>query len=110
MKNITLLACCLLASAMLWGQSSPNCSTASDDDFTTGEIFFNFGSVSNAYSGQQRTNFTIGQPTVGANQGQQHVGGLGFWARLLAPPAAPVVLASEAISMTTLPSIGHPIH
>lgn len=99
MKNIHQLiiglALCLLVSPFLWSQSSPNCFTASDDDSTSVQVIFNHGSVSEAFSGQKRISYTIGQPVVGAFRSQTHEGGMGLWARLLAPPIAPLLTASE---------------
>ena len=86
---------CLLAGGSAQGQSSPNCATATDDNFLTGEVFFNYGAATNAFNTTQRTTFSIGQPVINGHFGQDFNGVFGFWARLLLPPAAPVVLASE---------------
>lgn len=76
-------------------QSSPNCATASDDDFLTGRAFFNYGSVSNSFNTRNRANVTVGQPVVGTYFGQANKGTYGFWSRFLLPPGSPKVLASE---------------
>ena len=82
-------------SGAAWSQSSPNCTTASDNDFLTGKAFFNYGSVSNSFNTKNRVNLTLGQPVVGTYFGQLNKGTYGFWSRFLLPPAAPVVIASE---------------
>ena len=79
----------------VWSQSSPNCATASDNDFLTGKAFFNYGSVSNSFNTKNRVNVTVGQPVVGTYFGQWNKGTYGFWSRFLLPPAAPMVIASE---------------
>lgn len=93
----------ILLAGLLWfavvqsglAQSSPNCATASDDDFLTGRAFFNYGSVSNSFNTRNRANVTVGQPVVGSYFGQSNKGTYGFWSRFLLPPGSPKVLASE---------------
>ncbi|MEI6410597.1 MAG: LamG domain-containing protein, partial [Bacteroidota bacterium] len=99
MKNIKqlilvgLLLCAIFQK--IAAQSSPNCATASDNNFLTGKAFFNYGSVSNSFNTKNRVNLTVGQPVVGTYFGQLKKGTFGFWSRFLLPPAAPVVIASE---------------
>jgi hypothetical protein len=85
----------VLVAAQAWSQSSPNCATASDDDYLYGRTFFNFGSTTRARNTKVRINTTIGQPTVGSFYGPSMQGTHGFWASFLLPPAAPIVMASE---------------
>ncbi|MFN4254123.1 MAG: LamG-like jellyroll fold domain-containing protein [Saprospiraceae bacterium] len=99
MKNIKQL---LLAGALLlatfgtaWSQSSPNCATASDNDYYIGKAIFNYGSVSNSFNTRNRANVTVGQPVVGQYFGQLNKGTFGFWGSFLLPPAAPMVMASQ---------------
>jgi len=95
-KHILLAGVLLFAlSGAAWSQSSPNCTTASDNDFLTGKAFFNYGSVSNSFNTKNRVNLTLGQPVVGTYFGQLNKGTYGFWSRFLLPPAAPMVIASE---------------
>jgi hypothetical protein len=76
-------------------QSSPNCITASDDDYFTGKAFFNNGSLTGAFNTKNRLNATLGQPVLGSYFGKQNQGAFGFWASFLLPPAPPMVRASE---------------
>ncbi len=95
-KHILLAAVLLLAIFQkMAAQSSPNCSTFSDNDYLTGQSFFNHGSVSNAFNSKYRSNQTIGQPVIGTQLGQLKKTTYGFWGRFLLPPAAPIVTCSE---------------
>ena len=85
----------LLTGSLRSQNTSPNCAAVSDQNYFTGEVFFNYGSMSNAFNSTSRTSFTIGQPIIGTNFGQDFTGGFGFWTRFLLPPNAPVVVASE---------------
>ncbi|TAK35821.1 MAG: hypothetical protein EPO28_14200 [Saprospiraceae bacterium] len=85
----------LLTGSLRSQNTSPNCATVSDENFFTGEVFFNYGSMSNAFNSITRTSFTVGQPVIGTNFGQDFTGGFGFWTRFLLPPNAPAVIASE---------------
>ncbi|MFN5236832.1 MAG: LamG-like jellyroll fold domain-containing protein, partial [Bacteroidota bacterium] len=84
-----------IAAPAAWSQSSPNCVTASDDDYLYGRTFFNFGSVTRALNTKVRINSTVGQPVVGGFYGPGIQGTHGFWSSFLLPPAAPIVMASE---------------
>ncbi|TVR77179.1 MAG: hypothetical protein EA409_12170, partial [Saprospirales bacterium] len=68
-----------------------------DDVPTQGDIFLNYGSVSNATSFRSRGNVTIGQPAVGIAHGTTGVVQTGFWSRLLLPPVAPVLSVSQGL-------------
>jgi hypothetical protein len=72
-----------------------NCKTASDDNVITGEVFFNYGSVTNAYALKNRSSFTVAEPVIGELQSAGYTMGLGFWSRFLLTPGAPLVQASE---------------
>lgn len=75
---------------------STNCVQVSSDNVLNGEVFFNYGSVSNARNSVTRSNFTVGQPVVGNDFfGGDYSGALGFWSRFLQPPSAPAVQATE---------------
>ena len=76
-------------------QSSPNCATASDNDYYTGKAFVNYGSLTGAYNTKNRLYATIGQPLMGSYFGKKNQGAFGFWASYLLPPAPPIVSASE---------------
>jgi hypothetical protein len=72
-----------------------NCAATSDEVFLTGQVFFNYGSVTNAYNIKNKTSFTIGQPVVEQYQNQQLNGQFGFWSRFLLPPYGPSVYPTE---------------
>lgn len=75
---------------------STNCVQLSSDNVLSGEVFFNYGSVSNGRNSLTRGNFTVGQPVVGNSFiGDNYNGTLGFWTRFLLTPSAPVVRATE---------------
>jgi hypothetical protein len=76
-------------------QSSPNCATASDNDYYTGKAFVNYGSLTGAFNTKNRLYATIGQPLMGSYFGKKNQGAFGFWASYLLPPAPPIVSASE---------------
>ena len=67
-----------IAAPAAWSQSSPNCVTASDDDYLYGRTFFNFGSVTRALNTKVRINSTVGQPVVGGFYGPGIQGTHGF--------------------------------
>ncbi|MFN7833428.1 MAG: LamG-like jellyroll fold domain-containing protein, partial [Bacteroidota bacterium] len=94
-NQLLILLIILVAAGSVWSQASPNCATASDDDYLYGRSFFNFGSVTQSLNTKMRLNATVGQPVVGSYYGPGGQGTLGFWSSFLLPPAAPVVMASE---------------
>lgn len=77
--------------------SQVNCA---DGSITTGEtysgqVFFNYGAVNNAFSTKNRTTLTVGEPLTGIFAGQQYNGLMGFYGRFLLPPLPPTVVASQ---------------
>ena len=77
--------------------SQVNCA---DGSVTTGEtysgqVFFNYGAVNNAFSTKNRTTLTVGEPLTGVFAGQQYNGLMGFYGRFLLPPLPPTVVASQ---------------
>lgn len=74
-----------------------NCSDGSvvSEDTYTGQMFFNYGSITNAFSNKNRTSLSVGEPLTGVFAGQQYNGMLGFFSRFLLPPLAPLVIASQ---------------
>ncbi len=74
---------------------SSTCGSLTSANILTAEIFFNFGSTSNALNAVTRANVTVGQPLVGGNFGQDVNTAFGFWSRFLIAPSAPSVSASE---------------
>lgn len=77
------------------GQTNIACKNLSSEVFYTGDVFFNFGSTSNAFTNTKRMNTTVGQTVVGQSYNQQSNAGFGFWSRLLLAPSAPTVLCTE---------------
>ncbi|MFN5236777.1 MAG: LamG-like jellyroll fold domain-containing protein, partial [Bacteroidota bacterium] len=93
---ILLLLVSLCTAGAVWSQNSPNCSTYTDDDFLTGQVFFNYGGVTSSFNQEQlRMNSTAGQLLIGSAINQEYTMSAGFWSTLLLPPAAPVIKASE---------------
>ncbi len=74
---------------------SVNCRSVSSENVLNGEVFFNYGSASNALNPATRSSFTVGQPVVGTNFGTETNTGFGFWTRFLLSPSAPSVAATE---------------
>ncbi|MBK7939622.1 MAG: LamG domain-containing protein [Lewinellaceae bacterium] len=100
MKN--LFFSIALLSASCWPlpglrAQNANCSngTVSGIETYSGAVFFNYGSVSNAYNVKNRTTTSVGEPLLGPYFGQQHSGVLGFYSRFLLPPLPPAVSATE---------------
>jgi hypothetical protein len=83
----------LFVAGTLSAQQPTDC--ASTAPVAAGEILFNYGSSTNAFSFSNRSDFTIGQPLVGRSLGQNRITEYGFWARFLLPPQAPRVLATQ---------------
>ncbi len=101
MKNILrylyLLFAWLVAQqqGLAQAQTNPACNTFSTEEYYRGDVFFNYGSTSNAFNPAQRMNTTLGQTVVGESFSQNYISSFGYWSRLLLPPAAPVVSCSE---------------
>jgi hypothetical protein len=100
MKNIQRLLLLLLVlpgtqQVLAQGQTNIACQNLSSDVFYTGAVFFNYGSTTNAFNTQNRSNLTVGQPTVGESYDQNYTAGFGFWDRFLLAPSAPAVTCSE---------------
>jgi hypothetical protein len=74
---------------------SQNCRQLSSENVLSGEVFFNYGSISNGLNTVTRSSFTLGQPVVGINFGPETNNAFGFWTRFLLAPSAPAVKASE---------------
>ncbi|MBC7409655.1 MAG: LamG domain-containing protein, partial [Arcicella sp.] len=62
-----------------------------------GELYFNYGSVVNAYSAFNRSNFTMGQPLVSVQSmlSQTFQSGFGVYSAFLLPPQPPILLATQ---------------
>ncbi len=80
-----------LAPWALHAQSVTNCDPLADLPVTQGEVFFNAGSVTNSFSLQVRSSYTLGQDVVGTNLSSGFLQEGGFWSRFRLPPLAPYV-------------------
>jgi len=69
--------------------------TPSDQTITKGDVFFNYGSATDAYSVRNRMSFSLGEPGIGGGISKEYNSQIGFWARFLIPPLAPSVIASQ---------------
>lgn len=95
-RNILiLLGFWILAGAGAYAQNPACNASMAGDQETTGTIFFNFGSVTNAVNNKNRHNSSVGELMVGTTSNQATFANLGFWSRFLLPPAAPVVTATQ---------------
>ncbi|MCK6691878.1 MAG: LamG domain-containing protein, partial [Thermoanaerobaculia bacterium] len=95
-RNILiLLSFCIFAGPVARAQNPACNASAAGGQETTGTIFFNFGSVTNAVNTKNRHNSSVGELLVGPTYNQTLIANQGFWSRFLLPPAAPVVTATQ---------------
>jgi hypothetical protein len=92
--GMALLLCWGMA-LTLGAQQETNCDPFANQPITQGEVIFNYGSITNAFSFRNRTSFTISQPAVGVSVSQTYSSQFGFWTRFLLPPQAPQVMVSQ---------------
>jgi hypothetical protein len=85
----------LFIAGSLSAQQATDCDPLTGQPVASGEVLFNYGSATNAFSFSNRSDFTIGQPLVGRSINQNQITEYGFWARFLLPPQAPRVLATQ---------------
>ncbi len=83
-----------LSSFPLLAQQDASCAPV-DAQITQGEVFFNFGNATDAYSVQRRSSYSIGQTAIGITTSPANSSTMGFWSRFLVPPLAPFVIASQ---------------
>jgi len=93
-----ILACamflwCYSISTPVFSQST-GC-TPADQTITRGEVFFNYGSATDAYSVRNRSSYSLGEPAIGIGISKEYNSQIGFWARFLIPPLAPGVTATQ---------------
>jgi hypothetical protein len=88
--------------ALCWGLALPvlaqeetSCDPTAGLPVAQGEVLFNYGSSTNAFSFTNRSDFTVGQPLVGRSIAQNYITEYGFWARFLLPPQPPVLMATQ---------------
>ncbi len=89
-----LLLCCSGIASRAYAQQDDNC-TLVTEPITKAEVFFNYGSATDAYSIRNRTSFSLGQPVVGFGVSQTNNSLFGFWSNYLNPPLPPMVTASQ---------------
>lgn len=78
----------------LWAQT-PEEDCTSTDGVTSGEVFLNYGSFTNARTSRLRADMSIGQPMIGSAFNQRNSGDFGFYGRFLLPPLAPNLAATK---------------
>ncbi|MBL7774883.1 MAG: hypothetical protein JNK89_02725, partial [Saprospiraceae bacterium] len=89
----TLLFCCIMA-APIRAQQDAACAPVVEQ-ITQGEVFFNFGNATDAYSANRRSSYSLGQAAVGIATSPANSTVIGFWSRFLVPPLAPFVTATQ---------------
>jgi hypothetical protein len=92
---IWLTVVCTLQLTTSLAQVETDCDPTANLPITQGEVLFNYGSTTNAYSFRNRSSFTLGQPYVGSGLSQKYSSQTGFWARFLLPPQAPHLQVSQ---------------
>ncbi|MFM8371985.1 MAG: LamG-like jellyroll fold domain-containing protein, partial [Bacteroidota bacterium] len=99
MKNfisiIALIWCISLCPLTVLSQVNCADGSVNTGETYSGQVFFNYGAVNNAFSTKNRTTLTIGEPLAGVFAGQQYNGMMGFYGRFLLPPFPPTVVASQ---------------
>jgi hypothetical protein len=85
----------LLLNATLYAQPETECDPTEGLPVATGDVFFNYGSTTNAFSFQNRSDLSIGQPLIGRALSQRNASEYGFWARFLLPPQSPRLIATQ---------------
>ncbi len=89
-----LLLCSGIAAPAFAQQQDPKCSFI-NEPITKGEVFFNYGSATDAFSIRNRSSYSIGEPVVGSGVSQSNISQMGFWSRFLITPLAPLVTATQ---------------
>ncbi|MEQ1745667.1 MAG: LamG-like jellyroll fold domain-containing protein [Saprospiraceae bacterium] len=91
---VLLIGTFLSFSLTLTAQQDAACAPV-DAQITQGEVFFNFGNATDAYSVQRRSSYSLGQTAIGITTSPANSSTMGFWSRFLVPPLAPFVIASQ---------------
>jgi hypothetical protein len=85
----------LLMANTLSAQEATDCDPGANQPVAEADVFFNYGSTTNAFSFTNRSDCSIGQPLVGRSNSQRNIAEYGFWTRFLQPPLPPRVMASQ---------------
>ena len=97
MHNRILSYCILLwcsAFAVPASAQTTGCIPA-NQSITKGDVFFNYGSATDAYSVRNRSSYSLGEPSIGVGISKEYNSQIGFWSRFLIPPLAPSVTATQ---------------
>jgi len=92
---VFLLLISSATSLVLQAQEEIDCDPLANLPITQGDIIVNYGSATNIFSFRNRSSFTVGQPVVGTSQSLANSTQVGFWARFLIPPQAPLMTPSS---------------
>ncbi len=91
----TILLCCsAMLTPALAQQQDVQCN-AVDQPITQGQVFLDYGGVTDAFSIRNRSSHSIGQTVVGNVISQSHISQQGFWAIYQIPPLRPIVHATQ---------------
>ena len=90
----SILLCCSAWITPALAQQDIKC-TAEDLPITRGQVYINYGGVSDAHSIRNRSSNSIGQSAAGIGVSPLNNGQLGFWSIYQIPPLRPVVTASQ---------------
>ncbi|MCB0531193.1 MAG: T9SS type A sorting domain-containing protein [Lewinellaceae bacterium] len=91
----TILLCCsAMLTPALAQQQDVQCN-AVDQPITQGQVFFDYGGVTDAFSIRNRSSHSVGQTVVGNIISQSHISQQGFWAIYQIPPLRPIVHATQ---------------
>jgi len=85
--NIILTSFLLITSQRVFSQKDTLCDP-NETKKIFGELYFNYGSVTNAYSAYNRSGFVVGQPLVSTQNmlSQAYQAGLGVYSSWYLPP------------------------
>lgn len=84
-----------LSGTALYAQVQTNCNPTANLPATKGQVFLNYGAVTNSRSPSRSSSFTLGQPLVGRVYSDKKSSEYGFWSIFLLAPQAPTTSASQ---------------
>ena len=96
-KNIITAAifCCMSIALSAQEIDSLDCDPLANLPVTQGDIIVNYGSVTNSFSFQNKSSYTVAQPLIGTQVNQDRIHQFGFWNGFLLPPTAPQLIVSQ---------------
>jgi hypothetical protein len=92
--SYAILLCCGAWIVPASAQQDIKC-TSADAAITRGEVYINYGGVSDAHSIRNRSSNSIGQSVAGVGVSALNNGQLGFWSLYQIPPLKPIVTATQ---------------